>query len=142
MTIAHAPTHRREPPTAAATLPHRAKSNICPDYACLSRLQHTGTYHHTSSLHSPARKYGLSASPFPPTLKTNASQTALFNFSSLLLVILLTICTSTYAHYVFPGIMDRNKDTYFVSPFWKAARVGERLSPYVAVACVVMAVRR
>jgi hypothetical protein len=36
--------------------------------------------------------------------------------------------------------MDRNKDTYFVSPFWKAARVGERLSPYVAVACVVMAV--
>lgn len=27
-----------------------------------------------------------------------------------------------------------------MSPFWKAARVGERLSPYVAVACVVMAV--
>jgi hypothetical protein len=66
--------------------------------------------------------------------------TALFNFHSLLLVILLTICTSTYAHYVFPGIMDRNKANPFVSPVWKAARVGERLSPYVAVACVVMAV--
>ncbi|KAF2026302.1 DUF1242-domain-containing protein, partial [Setomelanomma holmii] len=66
-------------------------------------------------------------------------QTALFNFQSLLLVILLTICTSTYAHYVFPGIIDRNKDNYFVAPFWKAARVGERMSPYVSIACVVMA---
>jgi hypothetical protein len=27
-----------------------------------------------------------------------------------------------------------------VSPLWKAARVGERLSPYVSLACVVMAV--
>ncbi|RMZ66231.1 s-adenosylmethionine-dependent methyltransferase [Pyrenophora seminiperda CCB06] len=67
------------------------------------------------------------------------TMTALFNFQSLLLVILLTICTSTYAHYVFPGIIDRNKDTYYVSPLWKAARVGERLSPYVSIACVVMA---
>ncbi|KAF2256134.1 DUF1242-domain-containing protein [Trematosphaeria pertusa] len=66
--------------------------------------------------------------------------TALFNFQSLLLVILLTICTSTYAHYVFPGIMDRNKDSYYMAPFWKSARVGERLSPYVSLACVVMAV--
>ncbi|KAF2013966.1 DUF1242-domain-containing protein [Aaosphaeria arxii CBS 175.79] len=66
--------------------------------------------------------------------------TALFNFQSLLLVLLLTICTSTYAHYVFPGIMDRNKDNYLVGPFWKCARVGERLSPYVGIACVVMAV--
>lgn len=74
--------------------------------------------------------------------QANSPQTALFNFQSLLLVILLTICTSTYAHYVFPGIIDRNKDNYFVSPFWKAARVGERLSPYVSLACVVMAVSR
>lgn len=27
-----------------------------------------------------------------------------------------------------------------MSPLWKAARVGERLSPYVSIACVVMAV--
>ncbi|PSN68644.1 DUF1242-domain-containing protein [Corynespora cassiicola Philippines] len=65
--------------------------------------------------------------------------TALFNFQSLLLVLLLTICTSTYAHYQFPGIMDRNKDNYIVGPFWKCARVGERLSPYVSIACVIMA---
>ncbi|OJD29967.1 uncharacterized protein BKCO1_6900019 [Diplodia corticola] len=37
-------------------------------------------------------------------------QTALFNFQSLLLVILLLICTSTYVHAVAPSIMDRNKD--------------------------------
>lgn len=39
-------------------------------------------------------------------------QSALFNFQSLLLVLLLLICTSAYAHYVFPGIMDRNRDGY------------------------------
>ncbi|KAF2759702.1 DUF1242-domain-containing protein, partial [Pseudovirgaria hyperparasitica] len=65
--------------------------------------------------------------------------TAFFNFQSLLLVILLTICTSTYAHYVSPGIMDRNKDGA-LGIFWKCARIGERLSPYVSICCVVMAV--
>jgi hypothetical protein len=39
-------------------------------------------------------------------------------------------------------MIDRNKDNYFVSPFWKAARVGERMSPYVSIACVVMVVSR
>ena len=45
-------------------------------------------------------------------VKLNRIQSALFNFQSLLLVILLLICTSTYLHNVFPGIMDRNKDGY------------------------------
>ncbi|OMP83382.1 Protein kish-A [Diplodia seriata] len=35
--------------------------------------------------------------------------------------------------------MDRNKDGVF-GIFWKFARVGERLSPYVSLCCVVMAV--
>lgn len=64
--------------------------------------------------------------------------TALFNFQSLLLVILLLICTSTYVHAVAPGIMDRNKDGVF-GIFWKFARVGERLSPYVSLCCILMA---
>ena len=42
-------------------------------------------------------------------------QTAIFNFQSLLLVILLFICTSTYVHSLFPGIMDRNKEGYVLS---------------------------
>jgi len=64
---------------------------------------------------------------------------ALFNFQSLLLVILLLICTSAYAHQLFPGIMDRNKDGVF-GVFWKCARIGERLSPYISLCCVAMAV--
>ncbi|KAJ5794375.1 hypothetical protein N7457_000974, partial [Penicillium paradoxum] len=64
---------------------------------------------------------------------------ALFNFQSLLLVILLIICTSSYAHSIMPGIMDRNQTGIF-GIFWKCARVGERLSPYVSICCVLMAV--
>lgn len=61
-----------------------------------------------------------------------------------------------------PGIMDRNQHGYvlysfadsfvissetnnlalfsFFGVFWKCARVGERLSPYVSICCVLMAV--
>jgi hypothetical protein len=37
---------------------------------------------------------------------------ALFNFESLLLVILLLVCTCTYLHAQMPAIMDRNKHGY------------------------------
>ncbi|KAJ5660808.1 S-adenosylmethionine-dependent methyltransferase [Penicillium longicatenatum] len=65
--------------------------------------------------------------------------TALFNLQSLVLVILLLICTSTYAHSIMPGIMDRNQSGLF-GIFWKCARIGERLSPYVSICCFMMAV--
>ncbi|KAB5583675.1 hypothetical protein GE09DRAFT_947505, partial [Coniochaeta sp. 2T2.1] len=65
---------------------------------------------------------------------------ALFNFQSLLLVILLLICTSAYVHQMFPAILDRNKNG-FMGIFWKCARIGERLSPYISICCVLMAVR-
>ena len=42
-------------------------------------------------------------------------QSALFNFQSLLLVILLLICTSTYVHAIFPTFMNNHKQGY-VSP--------------------------
>ncbi|OXV11103.1 hypothetical protein Egran_01135 [Elaphomyces granulatus] len=66
-------------------------------------------------------------------------QSALFNFQSLLLVFLLIICTSAYAHSIMPGIMDRNRHGFF-GIFWKCARIGERLSPYVCICCILMAV--
>ncbi|KAI0555765.1 hypothetical protein F4679DRAFT_4980 [Xylaria curta] len=44
---------------------------------------------------------------------------ALFNFQSLLLVILLLICTSAYVHNLFPTILDRNKQG---SPWLSAPR--------------------
>ncbi|PHH54438.1 Protein kish-A [Ceratocystis fimbriata CBS 114723] len=64
--------------------------------------------------------------------------TALFNFQSLLLVILLLICTSTYMHAIFTSFMDNNKKG-LMSIFWKCARIGERLSPYISICCVFMA---
>ncbi|KAK2760883.1 hypothetical protein FQN54_002123 [Arachnomyces sp. PD_36] len=64
---------------------------------------------------------------------------ALFNFQALLLVILLIICTSAYAHQIMPGIMDRNQNGLF-GIFWKCARIGERLSPYVSICCILMAI--
>ncbi|KAL7020416.1 hypothetical protein ACKWTF_011521 [Chironomus riparius] len=64
---------------------------------------------------------------------------ALFNFQSLLSVILLLICTCAYLRSLFPSLLDRNK-TGMLGTFWKLARIGERKSPYVSVACLLMAV--
>ncbi|NWR77475.1 KISHA protein, partial [Centropus unirufus] len=63
-------------------------------------------------------------------------QSAIFNFQSLLTVILLLICTCAYIRSLAPSLLDKNKTGYFgcfsLCP-------GERKSPYVAACCVVMA---
>ncbi|RSH81874.1 uncharacterized protein EHS24_008069 [Apiotrichum porosum] len=66
-------------------------------------------------------------------------QSALFNFQSLLLVLLLLICTCTYVRGAAPGLVDRNREG-FTGLFYKFARIGERLSPYVSLACIIMGV--
>ena len=38
-----------------------------------------------------------------------SSQSAIFNFQSLLTVVLLMICTCTFIHAIFPSILNRNK---------------------------------
>lgn len=53
---------------------------------------------------------------------------------------LLLICTSAYMHDMMPSLLDKRKDTVPMSFFWKFARMGERLSPYVSLCCVAMAV--
>ncbi|ORY43215.1 DUF1242-domain-containing protein [Neocallimastix californiae] len=50
---------------------------------------------------------------------------ALFNFQSLLLVIIFMICTCTYVRAQFPSVLDKNKTG---------------LSPYVSLCCIIMAV--
>nr|XP_026652368.1 protein kish-A [Zonotrichia albicollis] len=65
-------------------------------------------------------------------------QSAIFNFQSLLTVILLLICTCAYIRSLAPSLLDKNKSG-LLGIFWKCARIGERKSPYVAVCCVVMA---
>ncbi|KAI9282360.1 hypothetical protein BY458DRAFT_449706 [Sporodiniella umbellata] len=64
---------------------------------------------------------------------------AIFNFQSLLMVILLMVCTCTYIRAQAPSLIDRNK-TGVLGLFWKSARIGERLSPYVSLACIIMSI--
>ncbi|PNF15865.1 Protein kish-A, partial [Cryptotermes secundus] len=66
-------------------------------------------------------------------------QSALFNLQSLLTVVLLLICTCAYVRSLFPSLVDRNK-VGLLGIFWKCARIGERISPYVAGSCIIMAV--
>ncbi|KAJ7561221.1 hypothetical protein O6H91_03G019400 [Diphasiastrum complanatum] len=61
---------------------------------------------------------------------------ALFNFQSFLTVVLLLICTCTYIKLQFQTVLSRK--TGFRGFFWKAARIGERLSPWVGVSCLLM----
>ena len=63
---------------------------------------------------------------------------AIFNFQSLLTVVILLICTCTYVRGLWPSILDKNK-TGMLGIFWKFARIGERLSPYVSICCISMA---
>lgn len=70
---------------------------------------------------------------------------ALFDFPSLLVVILLVICAATYARSLRKNIFTNSTDQRFQhSGFngiaWKAARVGERLSPWISASCIVGAV--
>lgn len=65
--------------------------------------------------------------------------TALFNFQSLLMAILLLICTCTYVRGYSAKFMDAHRHGP-VGTFWKLARIGERLSPYVSLCLVAMAV--
>ncbi|XP_066365237.1 uncharacterized protein [Miscanthus floridulus] len=65
-------------------------------------------------------------------------ESALFNFYSFLTVVLLVICTCTYIKMQFPAIL--NDRTGFRGFFWKAARIGERLSPWVSVGCLAMGI--
>ena len=77
--------------------------------------------------------------------------TALFNFQSLLTVLLLSVCTATYIRPRFPVYIDSKKPGFtgiklacvcmicVLGLFGRFAVIGERLSPYVSLGCLVMA---
>jgi len=62
---------------------------------------------------------------------------ALFNFQSFLVIVLLLICTCAYIRERAPALLDRNKEGA-MGVFWKAARIGERASGLVAVSMAAM----
>lgn len=64
---------------------------------------------------------------------------AIFNFQSMLVVVLLLICTCTYIRSYWRSLLDARK-TGLLGTFWKCARIGERKSAWVAGFCLIMAV--
>mmetsp|Transcript_43599 Transcript_43599/g.105727 ORF Transcript_43599/g.105727 Transcript_43599/m.105727 type:complete len:84 (+) Transcript_43599:201-452(+) len=76
---------------------------------------------------------------------------AIFDFSSVLMILLLMICTCTYLREMRPGLFDGGKPRDPNLPAhanrdglagfcWKLSRVGERLSPFVGASCFFMAI--
>ncbi|KOO20800.1 conserved small protein, partial [Chrysochromulina tobinii] len=66
-------------------------------------------------------------------------QSALFNFKSFLIVILLFICASTYLRQQRPSMFVEKKPGLF-GLVYKASVIGTRLSPYVSLSCILMGV--
>ena len=64
---------------------------------------------------------------------------ALFNFQSLLTVIVLFICTCSYLRPRFGSTYINPKRPGFWGVTGKAAVIGDRLSPWVSAACLIMA---
>jgi hypothetical protein len=70
-------------------------------------------------------------------------QSAIFDLSSMLTVLLLFICTCSYVRGKRPNIFDDpanpGKQSGFLSLCWKASRIGERASPLCAGMLIMMA---
>mmetsp|Transcript_34341 Transcript_34341/g.79422 ORF Transcript_34341/g.79422 Transcript_34341/m.79422 type:complete len:103 (-) Transcript_34341:94-402(-) len=82
----------------------------------------------------------------PRTTMAIKQKSAIFEFSSLLTVLLLLICSCAYIREMRPTIFDNVvvpgepiRHTGIYGMLWKLSRIGERLSPYVSACCMVMA---
>lgn len=110
----------------------------------------TRTFSHSASLPSLKQRHSSTTSSSAATRAAPSPQTALFDFSSLCVVLLLLICSAAFVQ---ARTETRNEDgtlsTWFMvrnvqkpgfmGIAWKFARVGERLSPYISVLCVLAA---
>ena len=66
--------------------------------------------------------------------------TALFKFQPFLTTVCLFICLCSYIRAMFPSMIDRSFNHGFKGMVYKAAVIGDRLSPYVSAACLFFAV--
>lgn len=64
---------------------------------------------------------------------------ALFDIPSLLVVLLLYICTCSYLLNLRPKLFQKDSPNSFFRTCWKATRIGDRLSLYVGAGCLIMA---
>ncbi|CDR96963.1 Protein belonging to kish family [Babesia bigemina] len=64
--------------------------------------------------------------------------TALLSLPSFIVVLLLTICTSSYLKVFLPNYFNARRPGFF-GLLGKLAVIGDRLSPYVAFCCIVCA---
>ncbi|XP_031106261.1 protein kish, partial [Ipomoea triloba] len=98
------------------------------------RIQIPLLYHSGDRRRSPRAVCTTTVSRSPPLqLRIEGSP-----LGKLKYVVLLGICTCTYVKMHFPALLEQR--TGFRGFFWKAARIGERLSPWVAVGCLTMGV--
>jgi hypothetical protein len=62
----------------------------------------------------------------------------LFDFQGLMIVLTLIICMCAYVRDLRPGLINSRVDG-FSGLFRKAAVIGDRLSPWVSLSCVLFA---
>jgi len=63
---------------------------------------------------------------------------AILNFKSVLVVLLLFICSATFLRQQRPSLFREKKPGLF-GLVYKASVIGTRLSPYVSLSCLLMA---
>lgn len=86
-------------------------SNALPATTCLTRYGHTLSAIIERSRSQWYQNYALKNSRSHDANHTTI-QLGILKFQTLLLVVLLFICTCTYLHGVFPAFLDRNKNGY------------------------------
>ncbi|CUG92880.1 GPI-anchored surface protein, putative [Bodo saltans] len=66
---------------------------------------------------------------------------AILSFESTVFVLLLLVCTATYLRQYRPTLFHRDHTELHKKFLYKCSVVGDRLSPWVALGCFVMAIR-
>ncbi|CAD2214664.1 hypothetical protein AGDE_03399 [Angomonas deanei] len=65
----------------------------------------------------------------------------LFNVESLIYVLVLLICTATYVRQYRPTLFHRDSVEFYKKFLYKCSVVGDRLSLWVSVLCIILAFR-
>lgn len=79
---------------------------------------------------------------FPPFVhRSKFIMSAILSFESTIFVLLLLVCTATYLRQYRPSLFHRDSVELHKKFLYKCSVVGDRMSPWVAFGCLVMAIR-